>query len=116
VLCSASLFVLCSASLFVLCSASLFVLCSASLFVLCNASLFVLCSASVSALQIVFNNILYGSTAKWETSGHIVGACLPGASVTKTATLLGVSRAAISKVMLTYRNHGRTSSAKRNSG
>ena len=48
--------------------------------------------------------------------GHIVGACLPGASATKTVTLLGVSRAAVSKVMLPYRNHGRTSSAKRNSG
>ena len=30
--------------------------------------LFVLCSASVSALQIVFNNSLYESTAKWEAS------------------------------------------------
>jgi len=29
--------------------------------------LFVLCSASVNALQIVFSNILYESTAKWET-------------------------------------------------
>ena len=39
-----------------------------------------------------------------------------GASVTKTATLSGISRAAVSKVMMTYTNHGRTSSAKRNSG
>jgi len=46
--------------------------------------------------------------------GHIVGACSAGASVTKMASLLGVSRAAVSKVM-TYTNHGRTSSAKRNS-
>ena len=30
--------------------------------------LFVLCSANVSALQIVFSNSLYESTAKWETS------------------------------------------------
>jgi hypothetical protein len=29
--------------------------------------LFVLCSASVSALQIVFSDSLYESTAKWET-------------------------------------------------
>jgi len=49
-------------------------------------------------------------------SGQIVGARLAGASVTETATLLGVSRAAVSKVMTTYTNHGRTSSAKRNSG
>jgi len=48
--------------------------------------------------------------------GQIVGAHLAGASVTKTATLLGVSRAAVSKVMTTYTNHGRTSSTKRNSG
>jgi predicted transcriptional regulator len=46
--------------------------------------------------------------------GQFVGAHLTGASVTKTATLLGVSRAAASKVMMTYTNHGRTSSAKRN--
>jgi transposase len=48
--------------------------------------------------------------------GQIVGAPLAGAHVTKTATLLGVSRVAVSKVMMTYTNHGRTSSPKRNSG
>jgi len=48
--------------------------------------------------------------------GQIVGACLAGASVTETATLLGVSRVAISKVMMTYTNRGRTSTAKRNIG
>ena len=50
--------------------------------------------------------------------GQIVGAHLAGASVTKTATLLGVhvSGAAVSKGTETYTNHGRTSSAKRNSG
>jgi len=48
--------------------------------------------------------------------GQIVGARLAGASVTKTATLLCVYRAAVSKVVMTYTNHGRTSSAKRNSG
>jgi len=41
---------------------------------------------------------------------------LAGASVTKTAALLRVPSAADSKVMMTYTNHGRTSSAKRNSG
>jgi len=39
--------------------------------------------------------------------GQIVGACLAGASVTKMATLLGVSRAAVSKVMMTYTDHER---------
>jgi len=34
--------------------------------------------------------------------GQIVGVCLAGASVTKVATLLGVSRAAVYKVMTTY--------------
>jgi predicted transcriptional regulator len=47
---------------------------------------------------------------------HIVGARLSGTSVIKMATLLGVSRVAVSKVMTAYINHGKTSSAKRNSG
>jgi len=41
---------------------------------------------------------------------------LAGASVMKTATLLIVSRPAVSKVMVTYTNHGRTSTAKRING
>jgi transposase len=48
--------------------------------------------------------------------GHIVGARLAGASVTETATLFGVSRATVSKVMSAYANHMKTTSAKRNSG
>jgi hypothetical protein len=44
------------------------------------------------------------------------GTRLAGASVTKTAILLGVSRPLISKVMLSFTNHGNTTSAKRNSG
>jgi len=40
--------------------------------------------------------------------GQIVGACLAGAYVTKIVTLLGVSRATVSKVMTTYTNLGRT--------
>jgi predicted transcriptional regulator len=46
--------------------------------------------------------------------GHIVGARLAAAFVTATATLLGVSRAAVSRVMMAYTNHGKT--AERNSG
>ena len=42
-------------------------------------------------------------------------ACLTGASLKKTGTLLGVSREAVSKVMTAYTNHGKTS-AKRKSG
>jgi len=48
--------------------------------------------------------------------GQIVGARLAGASVIKTATLLGVSRAVVSKVLTTYTNYGKTSSAKRKRG
>jgi hypothetical protein len=49
-------------------------------------------------------------------SGQVVGLHLAGAFVTKMATVVGASRAAVSKVMTAYTNHGRTSSAKRNSG
>jgi transposase len=48
--------------------------------------------------------------------GQVFGERLAGASVTETATVLGVSRATVSKVMSAYTNHGKTTSAKRNSG
>jgi IS30 family transposase len=48
--------------------------------------------------------------------GQIVAAHLAGASVTKTAALLGILRATVSKVTLAYTNYGKTTSAKRNSG
>jgi len=48
--------------------------------------------------------------------GQIVGAHLAGTSVTKTGTLLGVSRAAVSKVMTAYTNRGMMSTAMRISG
>jgi transposase len=48
--------------------------------------------------------------------GQIVDACLVGAFVTKTAPLLGASRATVSEVMSAYTSHGKTTSAKRNSG
>jgi len=48
--------------------------------------------------------------------GQIVGVHLAGASVTKITTLLGVSRAAVSKFTKLYTNYKRTSLAKRNSG
>jgi hypothetical protein len=47
---------------------------------------------------------------------QIVGASLAGTSVTKTATLLGLSSIRASKLMLAHTNHGKTTSAKRNSG
>jgi predicted transcriptional regulator len=48
--------------------------------------------------------------------GQIVGARLAGAPVTKTATVLGVSRATVSKVMSAYTNHGKATSVKRKCG
>jgi transposase len=48
--------------------------------------------------------------------GQLIGVRLAGASVTETATLLGVLRATVSKVVLAYMNHGKTTSAKKNSG
>jgi hypothetical protein len=39
--------------------------------------------------------------------GQMIDTCLAGASVTKTATLLGVSRVTISKVISTYANYGK---------
>jgi predicted transcriptional regulator len=47
--------------------------------------------------------------------GQIVGARLPGVFVTKTATLLGASIAAVSKIMSAYTNR-EIISAKRNRG
>jgi transposase len=48
--------------------------------------------------------------------GQFIGAHLAGASEIKTAILFGVSTATVSKVMSAYTNHGKTTSAKRNSG
>jgi len=45
---------------------------------------------------------------------QIVGSHLAAASVSKMATLLGVSRTAVYKVMMAYTNHRKTSD-KRNS-
>jgi hypothetical protein len=43
--------------------------------------------------------------------GEIVGARLVGASVTKSATLLGVQRVTVSKVMSAYQKNWKTTSA-----
>jgi hypothetical protein len=48
--------------------------------------------------------------------GEIVDARLVESSVTKTTTLSGVSRVAVSEAMSAYTNHGKTTSAKRNNG
>jgi transposase len=47
---------------------------------------------------------------------QIVDARPAAASVIKTATLIGVLRATVPKVMSASTNHGKTTSAKRNSG
>jgi hypothetical protein len=48
--------------------------------------------------------------------GQIVAILLPGAFVTKTATLLSLSRVRVYKVMSVYTNRGKTTNAKRNNG
>ena len=48
--------------------------------------------------------------------GQIVGACLAGAIVTKTAELFGVTKSTVSKVMTAFEKEGKTSSLKQNSG
>jgi hypothetical protein len=46
----------------------------------------------------------------------VIGVYLAGACVTKMANLFSVSTVAVFKVMTAYANHGKTTSAKRNSG
>jgi transposase len=83
--------------------------------------LFTLCSARVSALGMVLSDSpcetigKKGDLSDFER-GQIVCARLDGASLTKIATLLGVPKATVSKVMSAYTNHGKTTPAKRNSG
>jgi hypothetical protein len=48
--------------------------------------------------------------------GQTVGAHLAAASITKMASLFSVYRAAVSKVVTAHTNHGKTSSARKNSG
>jgi transposase len=48
--------------------------------------------------------------------GQMVGAHLAGVSITKPATLLDISRAAVSGVIMTYTTLGKTSSTKKNGG
>jgi hypothetical protein len=47
---------------------------------------------------------------------QIIGASLVRASAIETSTLLCVLRTTVSKVMLAYMNHGKTTSVKTNSG
>jgi transposase len=84
-----------------------------------------ICLHSVVLVESAFVIVLSGSpcerNGKWETCliferGQMVGVHLAGASVTKVATLLGVLSARVSKIISANTNHGKTTSAKRNSG
>jgi hypothetical protein len=73
-------------------------------------SLLTLCSARVSVLASLLSDSPCERLGKWEDcpilKGQIVGSRLAGASVTKAATLLGVSRATVSKVVSAYTDQG----------
>jgi hypothetical protein len=71
--------------------------------------LFTFHSAHVSALAIVLSDSPRGRIGKWETCPILkeVGALLAVASLT-VATLLGVLRVTVSKVMSAYTNHRKT--------
>jgi K+-transporting ATPase c subunit len=80
--------------------------------------MFSLCSAIVSVLVTVLGKSPVkksenGRLVRFK-KGQIVGARLTWASVIKTATLLGVSKATVSRVTLAYTNYGKTTSEKRN--
>ncbi|XP_036357216.1 uncharacterized protein LOC118762572 [Octopus sinensis] len=48
--------------------------------------------------------------------GQIVGACIVGASITKTTEMCGVSRSTVSKVITAFEKEEKISSLKQNSG
>jgi hypothetical protein len=63
----------------------------------------------------MFKNRKMGDLSNFER-GQIVGVRLAGACVTKVGTLLGALRVTFFKVISAYTIHGKTTSAKRNSG
>jgi hypothetical protein len=79
-----------------------------------NVNLFTLCSAHVSALVVVLSDSPCERIRKWDLSDFERGQiCAFSWSICdKTATLLSASRVKVSKVMSSYTNHGKTTSAK----
>jgi hypothetical protein len=73
------------------------------------------CISDCVEWQSMWENWKMGDLSDFER-GQIVGARLAAASVIKIATWLSVTRATVSKTMSASTNHGKTKSAKRNSG
>jgi hypothetical protein len=75
-----------------------------------------ICFGNIECSSICLHSVVIVLNDSPFERGQIVATLFAGASVTKTATLLSLLKATVSKVMLVYTDHGKTTNAKRNSG